>query len=168
MSWLASSQRNHSNFHFPKYFRNEEITYLIPPSRSYKILFANQPTLFSPSLVHLESGFDSSHTPPPPLHYHTDLINWFDDLLSPPSSLPLHIHSGRCPILDWKSSRYRVKYWVPPIPPPLIIPLWKMTCIEVRYNYRPQAPSIILLIWSTDWMISSFSPPSTPLHIPLW
>ena len=82
-------------------------------------------------------SLDSIHHPPP-LHYHTDLINWFDDLLSPPSSLPLHIHSGRCPILDWKSSRYRVKYWVPPIPPPLIIPLWKMTCIEVRYNYRQE------------------------------
>ena len=113
-------------------------------------------------------SLDSIHHPPPPSII---ILIWSTDLM---------IYSLPPPPFPFTSILVDVPYWTervlgigssiesPPSPPPLIIPLWKMTCIEVRYNYRPQAPSIILLIWSIDWMISSFSPPSTPLHIPLW
>ena len=82
------------------------------------LLFANQPTLFSPSLVHLESGFDL-HPQPPLSHWSEQLIVWFPPPPHPP--LLFTSHSGRCAILNWKSSRYRIKYLSVPPPHPTLV-----------------------------------------------
>ena len=84
-------------------------------------------------------SLDSIHHPPPPPSF--IILIWSTDLM---------IYSLPPPPFPFTSILVDVPYWTervlgigssiesPPSPPPLIIPLWKMTCIEVRYNYRQE------------------------------
>ena len=84
MSRLASFQRNHRNFHFPKPFRNEEIPYLISLSRSYKLCLPINPPHFPNSERQNTELILSPHSPPPGM---TDGMNEYSNPLHPP---PLH------------------------------------------------------------------------------
>ena len=71
---MAKLSRNNRSFHFSETIRNEETSYLISRTRSYKIVLPINPP-YQSSQIHLIRFITDTQIPPPPPPRHPTLVD---------------------------------------------------------------------------------------------